>query len=78
MLSLVYGGLSSSGSIPGWVCILTGILYAIYHLFDLIDGKHARNTKTSSPLGMLVDHGCDALTTSLFLMSMANIVKLGK
>ena len=77
MLSLIYGGLSSTGPIPGWVCILTGILYICYHLFDLLDGKHARNTKNSSPLGLLVDHGCDALTTFLFLMSMANILGLG-
>ena len=43
-----------------------------------MDGKHARNTKNSSPLGLLVDHGCDALTTFLFLMSLANILKLSK
>jgi len=78
ILSVVYGGLSSKGDIPGWVCILTGFLYVFYHLFDLLDGKHARNTKNSSPLGLLMDHGCDALTTFLFLMSLANILKIGK
>ena len=49
-----------------------------YHLFDLMDGKHARNTKNSSALGLLMDHGCDALTTFLFLMSFGNIIRLGK
>jgi len=78
ILSIVYGGLSSKGEIPTWVCIVTGLLYISYHLFDLLDGKHARNTKNSSPLGLLMDHGCDALTTFLFLMSMANILKLGE
>ena len=43
-----------------------------------MDGKHARNTKSSSALGLLVDHGCDALTTFLFMMSYANMIKLGK
>lgn len=74
----IYGGLDSRGEIPAWVCILTGLLYVCYHLFDLSDGKHARNTKNSSPLGLLVDHGVDALTSFLFLMSLANIIKLGK
>ena len=43
-----------------------------------MDGKHARNTKQSSPLGLLMDHGCDALTTFLFLMSFANMIQLSK
>jgi len=28
-----------------------------------MDGKQARKTGNSSPLGMLFDHGCDAITT---------------
>lgn len=28
---------------------------------DAIDGKQARRTGTSSPLGELFDHGCDAI-----------------
>lgn len=28
---------------------------------DSIDGKQARRTGTSSPLGELFDHGCDAI-----------------
>jgi len=31
-----------------------------------MDGKQARKTGNSSPLGMLFDHGCDALTMTLF------------
>ena len=30
---------------------------------DAIDGKQARRTGTSSPLGELFDHGCDSLST---------------
>lgn len=33
----------------------------IYSTFDNCDGKQARRTGTSSPLGELFDHGCDAL-----------------
>jgi len=32
----------------------------VYQTMDAIDGKHARNTGQSSPLGALFDHGCDA------------------
>lgn len=29
---------------------------------DALDGKQARRTKTSSPLGSIFDHGCDIFT----------------
>lgn len=74
----IFGGLDGKGDIPSWVSILSGVLYFTYHIFDLLDGKHARNTKNSSPLGLLMDHGCDALTTFLFLMSLATILKICK
>lgn len=32
-----------------------------YLNMDAIDGKQARRTGTSSPLGELFDHGCDAI-----------------
>jgi len=32
---------------------------------DAVDGKQARRTGTSSPLGQLFDHGCDAWATFL-------------
>jgi ethanolaminephosphotransferase len=40
-----------------------GIL--MYMILDDIDGKHSRNTLTSSPLGELVDHFCDCITNGL-------------
>jgi ethanolaminephosphotransferase len=33
----------------------------MYSSLDAIDGKQARRTGTSGPLGELFDHGCDAL-----------------
>lgn len=38
------------------------ISYFIYRLLDEIDGKHARNTGQSSPLGLFFDHGVDAFS----------------
>lgn len=34
----------------------------IYQTFDACDGKQARRTGSSSPLGQLFDHGCDAVS----------------
>eukprot|EP01120_Amphizonella_sp_Union-15-10_P015897 TRINITY_DN8256_c0_g1_i1.p1 TRINITY_DN8256_c0_g1~~TRINITY_DN8256_c0_g1_i1.p1 ORF type:complete len:399 (-),score=40.95 TRINITY_DN8256_c0_g1_i1:55-1251(-) len=49
---------------PAWVYLFFGLNIFIYQTLDNIDGKQARKTGTSSPLGELFDHGCD----SLFLM----------
>jgi len=37
----------------------------VYQTLDNCDGKHAVRTQTSSPLGHMFDHGCDALAISL-------------
>lgn len=47
-------------------------------MFDNMDGKQARRTNTSSPLGLLFDHGCDAMTTFIFSQSLGSYVGLGK
>lgn len=39
-------------------------------VLDNLDGKQARRTNSSSPLGQLFDHGCDALNVTLSGMSM--------
>jgi ethanolaminephosphotransferase len=36
--------------------------------FDAVDGIHARNTNRCSPLGQLMDHGCDAFSNSFFII----------
>jgi len=43
---------------------------------DNCDGKQARATGTSSPLGMLFDHGCDSVVTWMLGMSVANCFNL--
>ncbi|EGC35199.1 hypothetical protein DICPUDRAFT_87966 [Dictyostelium purpureum] len=48
-----------------WVYFFAGAMIFIYMMMDNIDGKQARRTKTSSPLGELFDHGCDSLTVGL-------------
>lgn len=46
--------------------ILISIVDFIFDLFsDGIDGKQARRTKTSSPLGELFDHGVDSYSAAM-------------
>ena len=44
---------------------LKAFSHLAYIILDNADGKQARRTKTSSPLGLLLDHGLDALTTAI-------------
>ena len=46
-----------AGDAPTWVYFLGGASALTYLHLDCIDGKQARRTKSSSPLGQLFDHG---------------------
>jgi ethanolaminephosphotransferase len=51
-------------------CSFAGVcLVFIYMSLDAIDGKHARNTGNSSPLGELFDHSCDNVSVPFLVMS---------
>lgn len=50
-------------------CSFAGvILVFMYVSLDAIDGKHARNTGNSSPLGELFDHSCDNVSVPFLVM----------
>ncbi|CAN6655124.1 cholinephosphotransferase 1 [Trichomonascus vanleenenianus] len=50
---------------PAWVYISFALGLWTYQTMDNIDGKQARRTGTSSPLGELFDHGLDSLNCAL-------------
>lgn len=50
-------------SAPRWCFLFNCIAMLIYQTLDNMDGKQARKTKSSSPLGLLFDHGCDAINS---------------
>lgn len=52
---------------PLWAYLLCAVGLFIYQSLDAIDGKQARRTNSSSPLGELFDHGCDSLSTGQFI-----------
>ncbi|OAV90235.1 hypothetical protein PTTG_00724 [Puccinia triticina 1-1 BBBD Race 1] len=50
---------------PSWVYFSFALGLFIYQTMDNVDGKQARKTGTSSPLGELFDHGIDSLNCVL-------------
>ena len=50
--------------LPTYVYFIAGTSVFLYQTFDACDGKQARRTGTSSPLGQLFDHGCDAMAVT--------------
>lgn len=53
------------GPAPSWVYYSFAAAIWIYSTMDNVDGKQARRTGTSSPLGELFDHGIDSLNCTL-------------
>ena len=62
---------------PQWLWFTFAIGLFVYQSLDAIDGKQARRTGTSGPLGELFDHGCDALNTTLEVILSAAAMNLG-
>lgn len=68
---------SLEGDVPVWLCLTLGVLHLTYMNFDNLDGKQARKTGNSSPLGLLFDHGCDSLVVMLQGISIATCLQFG-
>ena len=66
-----------SGDCPCWVPLVCAAAVVIYTWLDCLDGKQARRTGSSSPLGQLFDHGCDALSVNLLLANIACSMGIG-
>ncbi|KAK1906178.1 Cholinephosphotransferase 1 [Dissostichus eleginoides] len=60
---LVYYCPTATEEAPAWAFIMSALGLFIYQSLDAIDGKQARRTNSSSALGELFDHGCDAVST---------------
>lgn len=70
---LFYGTTDFSERVPSWVFYIYGSLFILYIMFDNLDGIQARRVRAGSPMGMMVDHGVDALTAALFPISTAKL-----
>jgi len=63
---------------PLWLYFTWAIGLFAYQSLDAIDGKQARRTKQSGPLGEMFDHGCDAVNTTLEVLLTAAAINLGQ
>ncbi|DBA03668.1 TPA: hypothetical protein N0F65_006847 [Lagenidium giganteum] len=62
---------------PRWVYAAAGVALIVYQILDVADGKQARKTGNSSPLGLLFDHGCDALNVVVSACTFASTIGTG-
>ncbi|XP_076034668.1 choline/ethanolaminephosphotransferase 1 bbc isoform X2 [Oratosquilla oratoria] len=76
-LILIYYSPDAKEEVPWWTCFLCALGLFTYQSLDAIDGKQARRTGNSSPLGELFDHGCDSLSTVFVSLSVCCAVQLG-
>jgi ethanolaminephosphotransferase len=73
----VWYGSGFEGYVDPWVSLLTGACFMTYITLDNVDGKQARRTGTSSPLGQIFDHGMDAITFNLSLITLCRYYQSG-
>lgn len=62
---------------PCWLYYSMAAGLFLYQTFDNCDGKQARRTGSSSPLGELFDHGIDSLNCTLGGLCMVSALALG-
>ncbi len=63
--------------IPQWLWLLSGWNIWVYQFLDAIDGKQARRLRVSSPVGQLLDHGCDACACWMMMSGIMTMLGFG-
>eukprot|EP00928_Gymnodinium_smaydae_P043099 TRINITY_DN28957_c0_g1_i2.p1 TRINITY_DN28957_c0_g1~~TRINITY_DN28957_c0_g1_i2.p1 ORF type:complete len:414 (+),score=44.15 TRINITY_DN28957_c0_g1_i2:76-1242(+) len=64
-------------SCPRWCWALVSVCTFAYQTIDNMDGKQARRTGSSTALGLLLDHGIDALNIILSSLNCMAMLKCG-
>lgn len=64
-LLLIYHAPTLEHDAPRGVYLFSALSMLLYMVLDNLDGKQARRTNSSSALGYLFDHGCDALNVTV-------------
>ncbi|GMT07200.1 hypothetical protein PENTCL1PPCAC_29374 [Pristionchus entomophagus] len=77
-LILSYFSYSAREPAPSWAYAVAALGLFLYQTLDAIDGKQARRTNSSSPLGELFDHGCDAVSQVFVTLNICYALSLGK
>ncbi|KAK2824971.1 hypothetical protein Q7C36_018898 [Tachysurus vachellii] len=64
--------------VPSWVWIAAGLFNFLAYTLDGVDGKQARRTDSSTPLGELFDHGLDSWACVFFVSSIYSVFGRGE
>ncbi|KAG7460800.1 hypothetical protein MATL_G00202730 [Megalops atlanticus] len=64
--------------VPSWVWIAAGLFNFLAYTLDGVDGKQARRTNSSTPLGELFDHGLDSWACIFFVATVYSIFGRGE
>ena len=78
ILTMLYNPNLDKISCPNWVHSIVALNLFLYQTLDNMDGKQARKTGSSSPLGMLFDHGIDAINCSLLVLPLSSALGSGR
>ena len=76
MEALYNPSMASPNAIPNWVFFVISSFHFIGHTFDGIDGKVARKTGLSGPVGEILDHGLDNLNHHCLSMAMVSTLSM--
>ncbi|CAB3996973.1 Ethanolaminephosphotransferase 1 [Paramuricea clavata] len=68
-----YNNLHKQYHIPQWIWIYIALAHFVAHTLDGCDGKQARRTNSSSPLGELFDHGIDSMAIWLIAVCTCSV-----
>ena len=63
---------------PYWAYLQAALGLFAYQTLDATDGKQARRTQSSSPLGELFDHGCDSISQVFVTLNVCYAMQLGQ
>ena len=77
LLTLFYNPSLEVNKGPAWLHLAIGACIFSYQTLDNMDGKQARKTGSSSPLGLLFDHGCDAVNAVITAIPMGHVLGTG-
>uniref|UniRef100_A0A8C9R444 Ethanolaminephosphotransferase 1 n=1 Tax=Scleropages formosus TaxID=113540 RepID=A0A8C9R444_SCLFO len=73
-----YASVQGKTHVPGWVWVAAGVFNFTAYTLDGVDGKQARRTNSSTPLGELFDHGLDSWACIFFVVTVYSIFGRGE